>query len=181
MRKNILLLLLSVNLFISCKDESNKKNNDQETESVDKTSKNFTITLNATVLKDDSFQVFYKSKDESVYADKNSQFTEFKGSNLPQDIVFELPEGVIPDNIRLDFGTNKDQADIKINSFKISFYGNTFEAKGSDFFNYMNVDLNTAKVDKIKGIINPETVNGVYDPQAVSEGPLYEQIQKIIK
>ena len=183
MKKIVLLSLIFVTTFVSCKNNevSEKESVSTEGSAEVKQDTVFTITLNATVLKDDSFQVYYKNDEMGKYEEVNSLFTEFKGSDKPQDIVFRLPDGVIPDNIRLDFGTNKEQSEIKINSFKMSYFGKTFETNGSDFFNYLLVETKTATFDKDKATLKPLLVNGTYDPQATSEKALFEQIQKIIK
>ena len=176
-----LVILLSV--FVSCKEDTKQGIEDSSVESIVEPKQDtvFTVTLNATVLKDDSFQIYFKSNDEDIYDEKNSIFTEMKGSEVPQDIVFRFPDGVFPDNIRLDFGTNKEQSEIKINSFKMSFYDKNFEITGSDFFNYMLVESNTAAFDKDKATIKPKLIDDVYDPQSTSEKALYDQIQLIIK
>lgn len=179
--KRISLLVLSLLLF-SCKNEDKKVDESKEGVAEKVMDTVFTITLNATVLKDDSFQVYYRKNDEKTFEEKNSIFTELKGSDKPQDIVFRLPEGVIPDNLRLDFGTNKEQAEIKINKFKLSYFGKTFETtSGSDFFNYMLVETKTASFDKEKATVKPLLVDNSYDPQSTSEKALYDQLQKIIK
>jgi len=184
MKKIVAVLAIAFfGTMISCKNEANNANEENKAEAVSKVEKDtlFTITLNATVLKDDSFQVYYKSQNEEKYVEEKSLFTEFKGSDKPQDIVFRLPDGIIPDNIRLDFGTNKDQKPIKINSFKMSYFGKDFSVNGNDFFKYLLVEKVTADFDPQTAMITPKDINGVHDPQSTSEKGLYDQIQKIIK
>lgn len=183
MQKTGWVLVAFLGLFTSCKNNgsSTSEENIQAADIQQIPDTLFTITLNATVLKDDSFQVYYKQNNQNVYQEENSLFTEFSGSETPQDIVFRLPEGVIPDNIRLDFGTNKEQSPIKINRFTISYFGKKFEAFESDFFNYLLVETKTATFDKNNSTINPLLIDGVYDPQSTSEQALYEQIQRIVK
>jgi hypothetical protein len=184
MKKIILVLSLTFfGVLISCKNDESKANQDKITETTTEVKKDtlFTITLNATVLKDDSFQVYYKSQGEERYIEEKSQFTEFKGSDKPQNIVFRLPDGVIPDNIRLDFGTNKDQEPIKINNFKVSYFGKDFSVNGTDFFKYLLVEKVTADYDPATAMISPKDINGIHDPQSTSEKGLYDEIQKLIK
>jgi hypothetical protein len=183
MKKIILVSsLVFLGFLNSCKNEENKSNESiLEKEIETKKDSLFTIVLNATILKDDSFQIYYKSNNEEVFDEKNSLFTEFKGSDKPQDIVFKLPFGVIPDYIRMDFGTNKNQSEIKVNSFKMSYYDKYFQTQESGFFNYMLVEPKTANFNINQATIQPLLINGVYDPQATSEKALYDQIQLIVK
>lgn len=183
MKKIILVSSLLFFVFLnSCKnEENNSEESIVEKEIETKKDSLFTIVLNATILKDDSFQIYYRFKNEEVFDEKNSLFTEFKGSDKPQDIIFKLPFGVIPDFIRMDFGTNKNQSEIKVNNFKMSYYDKDFQTQESGFFNYMLVEPKTAKFDKNLSTIQPLLVDGIYDPQATSEKALYDQIQLLVK
>lgn len=184
MKKIVLLFLGFVTIFASCKNNEVTENNPVSAKDAEEIKQDtlFTITLNATVLKDDSFQVYYKNDELSNYEEVNSYFTEFKGSEEPQDIVFRLPDGVIPDYIRMDFGVNKDQTEVKINSFKMSYYGKEFKTNdASEFFKLILVEPKTATVDIENGIIRPLNIGETHDPLGTSEKRLYGEIQKIVK
>lgn len=179
--KIISLFALSLLLLVSCKNEE-KKTDESNANIAEKIMDTvFTITLNVTIKKDDSFQLYYRNTGETTYEETSSFFTELKGSDKPQDIVFRLPEGVIPDYIRMDFGTNKDQESFTVNYFKMSYFGKEFQANGSDFFKYLLIEEKTATFDAEKAVITPLTIDGIHDPQATSEKALYEEIQKIVK
>lgn len=179
MKKIVLFVLMFTAFLTSCKEEQTKPTDETITEAKQDTL--FTITLNATVLKNDSFQVYYKSEGEEKYVEEKSLFTEFSGSDKPQDIVFRLPDGVIPDYIRMDFGVNKEQTEVKINSFKMSYFGKVFQANASEFFKLILIEPKTANVDVENGIIKPITMGDVHDPLGTSEKRLYDEIQKIVK
>lgn len=176
-RKLILSLLILIS-FVSCKEGEQKTEEKVAEES--KIDNLFTITLNATVLKDDSFQLFYREASSLEFSQEKSLFVEFKGSEMPQDIVFKLPEDVIPEFIRLDFGVNKEQSPIKINSFKLNYLDKSFETKGAEFFNYMIVEELTMKVDRENSTVTPFESNGSYDPLCSSEIGLKNEIQKLV-
>lgn len=179
--KRICLFAFSLILFVSCKDEDKKTEQSQEAIAEKVMDTVFTVTLNVTAKKDDSFQIYYRNADEASYLETSSFFTEFKGSDNPQDIVFRLPDGVIPDYIRMDFGVNKEQTEVKINSFKMSYFGKEFQANASEFFKLILVEPKTATVDVENGVIKPITIGDVHDPLGTSEKRLYDEIQKIVK
>jgi len=179
--KIIFGLILAVSLT-ACKDEKKEEQSEVPTEKAVEQDKNiFTVTLNATVKKDDSFQIYFKDTDGAPFDEKNSLFVEFKGSDTPQDIIFNLPKDVLPTFLRIDFGTNKTQSDIVINNFKINYLGKAFEVKGGGFFDYFyGNDL--AKIDKAAGVITPIlSKEGVYDPIFCSAEGLKNQIDLLIK
>jgi len=187
MRTNyILSILLATFTLVSCKNEEKKEN--QETaapEKVDQTALNrniFTVTLNAIVQKDDSFQLYYKDEDGAPFDEKKSFFVEFKGSDQPQDIVFRLPEDELPNFLRLDFGTNKEQSAIVIKNFRIDYMGKKFEIPGSEYFNYFYANLLTSKVDSKGGVLTPIlSKEGVYDPMTSSAEGLSKQIMALVQ
>ena len=86
--------------FYSCKD--NKK------EEV-KVDKNFKVAFNAIVTKDDNFQIYYNEDGSIAFEADKYIDVAVKGKNEPQEIVFDLPEDVIPQAFRFDIGSNKEQ------------------------------------------------------------------------
>ena len=176
MKKYFVTLIVLFTLY-SCKNNEAVKEEKVEEE----VQKGFVIKLNATVKKDDSFQVYYRTKSQPTFEEANSLYYEFKGNDKPQDITFILPEGVIPDFIRLDFGVNKEQEPIKVNSLTMSYFGKSFEIQGGNFFNYLLVEEKTMSYDKASATLTPIRNGDFYDPVTSSEMKLFEEIQKITK
>ena len=173
-----LVCCLIIVFVVSCKKEKETDNETQKQVNV------FKITLNATISKDDHFQIFYKESNDktSPFEEKYSLFTDVKGGEQPQDIVFNLPEDVFPMQLRFDFGTNKEQPDILVNKFKIEYNGKTFEANGSNFFDYLIADEGFVKVDRSSSKATPfVTKDGVYDPMFYSSDAMYHEIIKLAK
>ena len=140
------------------------------------------FTLRATVQKDDSFQLYYKEDaDPAVqFSEEKSIYAEIRGSSEPQDIVFQLPKDVMPQGIRFDFGFNKNQSEIVVESFTMTLNDKKFESKGADFFNYFMANMNTVKLDWNKGIVTPiKSPDGSYDPMFDTGKPLMDQINKL--
>lgn len=145
------LLVLICSVFFSCKND--QKNENQE--DIKKPKNNVSIVLNAVVLENDTFHVYYNEDGSEKFNEENSIWLEFKGKKTPQNIVFELPEDVLPSNLRIDFGINKEQKDIEIKSFKINYLGKKIEAYNSGFFKYFRINELTAKLDMQKCLVTP--------------------------
>lgn len=172
-------IILSI-VFSSCKKEENKKEESPaETEAI---KNSFKVTLTATVTVDDNFQLYYSQNDyEAPYQEDNSVWVAVKASDKPQDIVFVLPEDVLPNYIRIDFGTNEKQKEIIIQNFKMNYFSKSFEAKGSLFFNYFIPNDCITILEKNKSVVqNIKSTDGRYDPLFYSEKALYDQIQLLI-
>lgn len=184
MKTNTFIILLFLSLTItSCKKETEKTGEDL-TQQTEVKIKNFRITLNAIVKKDDSFQIYYNEDNNPLtpFVEEKSLYVEFKGAESAQDIVFNLPESVFPTQLRLDFGTNKEQSEIVINDFKMEYQGKTFATKGASFFNYFRPEETFVKVDKINGKVIPFVDDkGNYDPMFYSLETLDKEIMKLAR
>ena len=167
-------LFLSVVLY-SCKDIK------KEEATVTKKSETFDVTLNMVVKNDDNFQLYYTDESTLDFDDKKSFFVPVKGSESPQDIVFNFPEDVIPSNLRVDLGSNAKQVPMKFNSFKMSYYDKSFVLKDSlVLVNFVIGDQ--LQYDKKTGILTPNQGQAeVYDPLLYPQSNLKEEILKLIK
>ncbi|HEU4495526.1 MAG TPA: hypothetical protein VFR70_00585 [Flavobacterium sp.] len=170
--------------FVSCKNEETKKSEEikNSEEGKAKVSNLFTFTLNVTVKQDDDFQLFYKEESgpEIPFEEAKSVWSGVKGSETAQDIVFSLPEGVLPTQLRLDFGQNKKQPEIIVNNFKASYNDKSFSISGKDFFNYFIPDENFVKIDKEAQKVIPVT-GTAYDPMFFSTADYNTEMTKLAK
>ncbi|MEO8534330.1 MAG: hypothetical protein ABI441_11285 [Flavobacterium sp.] len=179
--KLIFISLIFLLASVSCKKEADKK--EVKSTEVETKKNNFQVTLTATVNTDDNFQLYYSQDEYEVpFKEENSVWVAVKANDNPQDLVFNLPEDVIPNYIRIDFGTNEGQKEITIKNFKMKYYSKSFEAKDSLFFNYFIPNDCVKVLDKKNSVIqNIKSNDNKYDPLFYSEKALYDQIQLIVK
>jgi hypothetical protein len=179
----ILLGLLVTLTLLSCKNESQKTTEESSTEKTAVNENAFVITFNAIVKKDDSFQVYFKAVDDDKvpFEEKNSMYVDVKGSDQPQDIVFSLPEDALPNQIRLDYGINKEQSEIKVNGLSVKYLGKTIDLKGAEFFKHFIFNQSSVKIDTVKSTITPIMDNGNYDPMSYSEKLLNDKLLGLTK
>lgn len=146
MRKAIIVLF--VFSLISCKNEKSENTETQQaTEQQAATNDFFRITLDVVAKKDDSFHVFYSEDKTLNFTEENSVWAEFKGNDAAQKLVFDLPKDRYPSQLRIDYGLNKDQGEIKINSLEISYKGKVKLISGADYFKYFTPNLENTSVD----------------------------------
>lgn len=179
--KLIFTSLILALTFISCKKEVSKE--EIKPIEVETNKNNFQVTLTATVKTDDNFQLYYSQDEYDVpYKEENSVWVAVKANDNPQDIVFNLPEDVIPNYLRIDFGTNEAQKEVTVKNFKMKYFSKSFEAKDSLFFNYFIPNDCVKILDKKNSVVqNIKSQKGIYDPLFYSEKALYDQIQLIVK
>ncbi|KLT70587.1 MULTISPECIES: hypothetical protein [unclassified Flavobacterium] len=179
--KLIFTSLILALTFISCKKEVSKE--EIKPIEVETNKNNFQVTLTAIVKTDDNFQLYYSQDEYDVpYKEENSVWVAVKANDNPQDIVFNLPEDVIPNYLRIDFGTNEAQKEVTVKNFKMKYFSKSFEAKDSLFFNYFIPNDCVKILDKKNSVVqNIKSQKGIYDPLFYSEKALYDQIQLIVK
>ena len=176
MKGKILLLLFVSISVLSCKN----KEEAQEVQ-IEEKDNSFTITVDMVVKKDDNFQIYYMEDVNEPLDPKNYIDVAVKGSENSQEVVFKLPEDVVPANIRFDLGGNKEQEPIKINSFKMNYFDKKFEAKNDafDFFFGYNQQVT---FDKVSSTATMKTQgNEDYDPICIAKPSLHDELKKMVQ
>lgn len=176
--KILAIVIVIVSVFTSCKEESTKP------EAVaDKAANNFKVTVNVTVKEDDNFSLFYTEDGSTDFTTIQPIWVNVKGSSSPQDVVFTLPEDIIPTQIRLDFGINKEQETILINNFSMAYLDKFFQAPGEQFYIYFDPDLSKTIFDKDKKTIDAVVKDGVrqFPSFYPNTKPLGDEITKLLE
>ena len=180
MKTKFITSLIVLALLFSCKKEVNSTDSEVKVEEV---SKDFKVTLDVNVKKDDSFHLFYTEDGTSNFTEESSVWVEFKGKDESQEVVFNLPKNTIPTQLRLDFGVNKDQEDIILNNFKMEYLGKSYEAPSAKFFTIFIPNDLVCKVDVASATIKPikEKDKQYFGPSFYPLETLSKEIEKLIK
>jgi len=177
MKTKVLSSLLVLSMFFSCKDG---KTGVEIKETV---KQNFSVEFDVIAETPDDFTVYYTETNTNEFVGDKAVWGGVKGGNQQEKVIIDLPEPIIPTNIRLDFGVKLDRKDVVLKNIKFIFYGNSFEIRGSDFFNYFvireGVKTETdVTAGTIKFIKTPEQTEGTnYYPRQ----ELLDKIAQITK
>ncbi len=176
MKLKVLIGLLSLSLIFSCqnKTEENKKNAE---ETLTPEQQTFNVEMDVKAENADDFALYYTQDNSINFSDKEVIWRGVKGGMANERLIFNFPEDVLPTNIRIDFGINKDSKEVILERFKISYFNKTIEAKGSEFLYYFMVnDKVEAIPDHGKGIITfkkkaefPKETYFYYPSQALND------------
>ncbi|TAF11736.1 MAG: hypothetical protein EAZ75_01915 [Flavobacteriia bacterium] len=162
----------------SCKEDKKEEVGDKPQE----LKETFNVNFNLTIPKDDTFQLFFTEDETLNFSDDKSVKIVVKGGEAPQDLLFKLPEDVLPTNIRLDFGQNPEQGNIKVNSMKFKYFDKTFEAKDSLVSKYFYLLESQVKYDPSTSTISIIKKQGeLYDPLMWSNQLLSDEMVKMVK
>jgi hypothetical protein len=169
------LFLLSI---MSCKDKVDNPEvlTDQEVKS-----NHLSIALDLLIKEDDSLQIFYSEDLTPNYNDLQSVWSVVKGSDVNQTVSFDLPSDVYPTHLRLDFGVNKNQKEIKVNAFKMTYGDKSFETKDTLFFQFFE-PVNQIDWDRKNAVAKIVTPAGEkHDPSFYPRDTFKEELKKLLK
>lgn len=143
----------------------------------------FNIEMDVVAQTQDDFTVYYTEDGTNAFDPTKAVWKGVNGGGVAEKVVFDLPEQIIPTNIRLDFGIKPERKEVVLKNLKFGYYDKSFEIKGSDFLNYFIVnDLVDTKIDAANGTITftkaaKSTVGTYFGPRQ----ELLDQIAKLTK
>lgn len=176
MKAKIILVSLFLSVaFLSCKNETKK----EEVQPIEEVKANtFDVTVDLILKKDDELVLFYKDESISYFVEDMTVWAGLKGSNAVQTAKFSVPEGISPNNFRLDISSKKEQEPIVIKSIGFSFEGRSFSVKGEDLEKYFTTN-EFIKYDASSATVTLLKINDAYDPFFLTKETLFPEIERV--
>ena len=180
--KKILLNTLFISLFLtlsSCGDKKGGRNDLSEKEKTGNSdSKGLVIILEGVFPTNDIYQLFYSNS--NTFSEDKSVRVPIYGQTVMQTVAIELPEGVKPQNLRLDYGANIEQTGISIKNVEFLYNDNKFNINHEDFYGKYFRDGQGTSFNPIKLTIELKpNADGNFDPYALSTEELKKSLNKI--
>lgn len=172
MKKVVSILVLSIFVLTSCKN--NKKDEDIKQE------KPFTIEMNVTIKEDDVICIYYKDLSVGYFGEQMGIYKNLVKSNKSQNIVFEVEEGIIPNDFRFDLSHQNKNQTMLVNKIVFNFANKSFEILNKDLDKYFtpNKGIVFNETDRSYNFKNNE--DGSYDPFLSSTGEFYPLLEKLV-
>lgn len=133
-----------------------------------------TVSLNATVLQNDTFQLFY-TNGNGRFTEEHSVVAKIKGEDRPQTVEFVVPMDTAINKLRIDIGNNKSQMPIRISAVHLKALDRTYSYDISESF------VKNVCVSKKDGKFITKTVSNSYDPFFVSDFDISPVIKNLAK
>jgi len=172
MRKiNLILLLISV-MAISCKKDESKKEIVEE--------KPFTIEMNINSQENDVICIYYKDSTIGFFSEEMAMYKNVIKSDSTQNVVFEVREGVIPNDFRLDLSHENSKQVLKINKITFSNKGKSFEIIGKDLNKYFTPNNTAIFNNQNETFSFTKNVDGSYDPFLSTTGQFYPLLETLV-
>lgn len=156
--KFLIILFAAASVLVSCKKE--KEETVVENKNV---KKYFNVEIEAAASKSDNFAMYFSEDGTVDFKGGNAVWCGIKGGNAFETLTFALSEEKLPTHMRLDFGLKTDQDSVVVKNVKVDYYGNEYQFKGSDFFQYFIEDKQfSTKIDAAKGTVTFLKKDGTY-------------------
>jgi hypothetical protein len=175
MKKRVAILLLTMVVFLSCKNDTAK----EEIKPADTGIENFRVTLKIVSTKQDNICLFY-TQDGTINFKDEVVWQSVKGNNNEQDVVFDLPKDVYPTQLRIDFGIKSESEEVVLKSIKIEHKTNSKIISGNELGLVFRPDDSKCSFDVATGLLKSNDANShpsLY-PQEVILKPILEALYK---
>ncbi len=173
------VVLIALTLF-SCKDEKKEDNNEAVAEKP-KNENLFKIAFDAVVAKDDSFHLYYTEDKTNNFTEDKSVWVKVKGSDKEQEVLFMLPEDVLPTDVRVDFGYGDVVQDIVLKRLRMNYYDKSFVAQDAQIFNYFYANEQNTLIDKNTNTIKRLKADQKTAPSLYPQILLQDEMIKMVK
>ncbi|MCZ8089276.1 hypothetical protein [Flavobacterium sp.] len=185
MKTKALIIFLVIFAFVSCKKETEKKEQSVPEAVVDQDSdKNlFKVSFDLVVKKDDNMHLYYTEDGSINFDEKHSVWMPVKGNENTQEVIFKLPKDVLPTAIRVDFGygKNESQSDVELKVFRMKYLDKVFEAKDTMIFNYFYPNKENTVVPFKTAILQRKSKDQPIGPILYPHEPLSVELQKMVQ
>lgn len=172
MKKIILALVMVMVALSSCKNKVDNVISEKENP--------FTIEMNITIKQDDVICIYYKDKTIGFFSEEMGIYKNLVKSDLPQNIVFEVPEGISPNDVRLDLSHQNKNQTMLVNKIIFSFKGKSFEILNKDLDKYFTPNKGIIFNEKERSYTFKNNEDGSYDPFLTTTGEFYPLLEKLV-
>jgi hypothetical protein len=181
MKTKLITILLLITTIFGCKDEKSVDN--LEIVKPDVIDNSFKLSLDVIVKENDDFSLFYTEDGSTDFTKIEPIWISVKGSESSQKVIYSLPEDVIPTQLRLDFGINKNQKDIVLNNVSMNYKGKTKTIGCPNLVSFFRADDSKCTFDHVTGKIVAKIVDGKrqYPSLYPHETVLQPEIEKLLK
>ena len=173
---NVFYILLPLIMLLSC----NSAQKDEVTLEKQSSTDEVTLTLEASFLQNDKFQIYY-TKEPNVELSGDLVIDKYVyGNDQMQKIDFKFPKGDIPYKIRLDLGENMEQKNISVKNISIQYMDQVINGDDGQFMKSWTTNESLV-YDPSRFIYNIKLINGLHDPLFITSVDMEKKLLKLRK
>jgi hypothetical protein len=171
--KSIFTFLFLAFLSFSCKNEEKKEIQEKQAA----TKPPFTVIIKMTAKEDDIMSLYYKDNTMCCITQEMAIYKEVKKGD--QEIVFGLPDGFLPNDLRFDLSAKNPQQLCKVEKIQFLYDEKSFEVLNSDLEKYFLPNAGVIFDAKNRSYTFKEE-DGNYDPFLNVTRDFYAQLAILV-
>lgn len=183
MRKINLVFLVLIMIFISsCKenDQTSKEDNQIDNQFNQIKKDVFVVEMNITNFEKDVICLYYKDNTISYFNNDMAIYKNIEKNENSQNIVFELPEGFLPNDFRFDLSHENEKQSMIVNNIKFTLNGETFEIKNGELDKFLTPNEGVMFNESNRTYTFHKNADGNYDPFLTTTGQFYPLLEKLV-
>jgi hypothetical protein len=143
----------------------------------------FNVELDIKIKNDEELILFYKDGSNEWFIDSKTIAVSLKGSDDFQKVVFKFPNDILPNDMRLDIGTNefKNQTHIEIKKFTLVYFDKRFEISGKKFITYFRGNQYIQYNEENMRFYLIKDPQGNYDPFFETKADFFPELIRLVK
>lgn len=162
LKTKISLVVIVLLTLFGCKQGSRNNGSNKKT-TLNNEENHLMVVLEVKVKEDDVFEIYYYESGEKTFSPHKFVDTKISGKESIQQVSFDLPQGIVPERLRLDFGKNSNQKEMMFLGAKLVYGDKEYrfsQEEITDQFKPSKFILFDPENNKIKTM----GINGRYDP-----------------
>lgn len=168
---NLIFLILAI-VATSCKKDEVKKQIVEE--------KPFTVTMNVNIKENDVICIYYKDNSVGFFNEDMAIYKKIIKNDSAQTLIFELPEGVLPNDFRLDLSHENPNQTMVINKITFSNNEKSFDINKNDIDKYFAPNDAVKYNNEEKSFTFKKNEDGSYDPFLATTGQFYPLLETLV-
>lgn len=145
----------------------------------DANSPQFEFRVAASITRSDTLKLYYTTDGSIRFSETQTVIRPVEGKQEVQEAHFILPKGVVPSQIRLDFGNHQKERPVYLKWVSMAYRERRVVIPATLIFSYFRPNLKETEFNATSGMLRAKRVDDTYLVPSLypKEGPLEEQIQ----
>ena len=140
----------------------------------------FNIVMDLVIKQNDSIHTYYTTDGSIEFNEPQSFWTKVTGDIKNQKVHLNFPDGIVPNQIRIDLGNNIKQEVIVLNKLDFLYKTQLFILKGKEIYRYLRVNESSTVLDKDLGLLQRIDKNQKAGPSLYPNGNyLREKLEEL--
>jgi len=175
--KHFAATVLALFILVACKKE---RSADESKEDASQLPRIYEVIVDLVIDTDDDLIIYYKDGQNQWFVEEKAVWRGAIASPTVQQVVFPLPEDIVPNDIRFDIGRNDfKEKTLEIKNITLRFRGKEFNIPQDQVMNFFKPNQYIEYNQATKKFTFKKDEEGNFDPFFETKPELYPQLLNV--